>query len=456
MPWSHQHLWRKVVTVRLQPSRHRQLRQNVTRVGAVQALVAALTVGAIALTGATAAAVAPIPVPASIPSNCSVDNAPALSNWLNSLPANSMVNFPANGCFLINSTLWVHNTTGLTINGNNTLLVQSVAPAVPAPFIFLTQDTNLAMSNAVVIGAYNGTNGGAGQEGNYGFLLEADHCVYLTHLNVNNIQGDFINLNAPNTGDTGSDTSLNSNVSVTNSTFTNAGYHGITVEAANGATFNRDTFTNVGTDAIDFEYDNYSTVFVNGQPTEAAEDNISITNNTFTNFTGDWFASIQGQLPGVQQQNVNLSYNTIDGGSGLIEITGTDPTTTTAQYENKGLISFDNHSVHANVGTTGASIADPPGGSAAMQIQNVVNGTIVGNTMPLFDGMPGYFANTPYIAVLQAYGMQNLLLKGNDFTGASSILQPGSGNNTMTECGNKYGVNGAQTDGVCSCLLPQP
>jgi hypothetical protein len=314
----------------------------------------------------------------------------------------------------------------------------------------LTQDTNLAMSNAVVIGAYNGTNGGAGQEGDYGFLLEADHCVYLTHLNVNNIQGDFINLNAPNTGDTGSDTSLNSNVSVTNSTFTNAGYHGITVEAANGATFNRDTFTNMGTDAIDFEYDNYSTVFVNGQPTEAAEDNISITNNTFTNFTGDWFASLQGQSPGVQEQNVNLSCNTLDANSPLIQDIGTNPATTPTQYQNRGLIVTLNKNLMPALGTSGASIADPNlGHVAAMQIQFVTNATIAANTLPLYDGMPGYYANTPYIAVLQAYGIQNLSIQTNDFTGAYDILQAGSAGNTGTPCGNSYGVNGAQTDGAC-------
>ena len=62
------------------------------------------------------------------------------------------------------------------------------------------------MNNAVVVGAYNGTNGGADQEGDYGFLLEADHGVTFTHLNVNDIQGDFINLNAPDTGNTGNDT----------------------------------------------------------------------------------------------------------------------------------------------------------------------------------------------------------------------------------------------------------
>ncbi len=378
------------------------------------------------------------------------DSAGILSNWLNSLPANSTVNFPVNGCFLINSTLWVHNTTGLTINGNNSWLVQSVAPAVPAPFILLTQDTNLAMSNAVVVGAYNGTNGGTGQEGDYGFLLEADHGLTLTHLNVNDIQGDFINLNAPDSGDTGNDISLNTNITIQSSSFTNAGFHGLTVESVNGLNVNQSTFTNMGVDAMDFEYDVFSTTFdAQGNPQGAAQDNVRITNDTWTNFQDDWFASIQGQLPGVQEDNVVLWGNTVNANSPLLEIIASNPNTTPPQYWNKGLTIAFNKGLQPALPTTGASIADPPGNVAAMQIQGVVNATISANIFPLFDGTPDYYANTPYIAVMQAYEDQNLIIQDNDFSGAYDILQAGSSGNSVAECNNYYGVNGAATDGPC-------
>jgi hypothetical protein len=398
-------------------------------------------------------AVAPtvISMPSSIKADCSVaDSAGILTNWLNSLPANSTVNFPANGCFLINSTLWVHNTTGLTINANNSWLVQSVAPAVPAPFIFLTQDTNLAMSNAVVVGAYNGTNGGADQEGDYGFLLEADHGVTLTHLNVNDIQGDFINLNAPDSGDTGNDISLNTNITIQSSSFTNAGFHGLTVESVNGLKVNQSTFTNMGVDAMDFEYDVFSTTFDGqGNPQEAAQDNVCITNDTWTNFKDDWFASMQGQLPGVQQANVVLYNNVINAASPLIVITGTNPYLTPSQFWNKGLLIALNKGLQPAISTTGGSIADPPGNVAAMSVQGVVNATIAGNSFPLFDGMPDYFANTPYIAVMQVYEDQNLIIRDNDLSGAYDILQTGSSGNTVTECNNFFGVNDATNDGTC-------
>jgi hypothetical protein len=44
-----------------------------------------------------------ISLPSSIRADCSVaDSADILTNWLNSVPANSTVNLPVNGCFLIN------------------------------------------------------------------------------------------------------------------------------------------------------------------------------------------------------------------------------------------------------------------------------------------------------------------------------------------------------------------
>ena len=171
-------------------------------------------------------------------------------------------------------------------------------------------------------GAYNGSNGGVNFEGDYGLLLEADHGVTLTHVSLNNIQGDFIDLNAPNSGVTGSDPSLNSDIFVTHSTFHHCGYHGLIIESADGVTFNQDAFSEIGTDAMDFEYDVYSTTFdAQGNPQEAAQDNIRIINDTWNDFGGDWFASLQGQLPGVQEQNVVLSGNTINAHSPLVETT---------------------------------------------------------------------------------------------------------------------------------------
>jgi hypothetical protein len=418
----------------------------------------------LAATGSAAphrGAVAPtvISIPSSMPSNCSVANsAPALESWLNGLPANSTVEFPEKGCFNIAHSLWIHNTNGLTIIGNGAVLRQNVAVTPNESvqgILYLSQNTNLTISNLNINGAFNGSNGGANYEGGYGVFMEADHTVTMTRLNVTNIQGDFIILDPPQNGDTGSDTSLNTNISITGSRFTNAGYHGLTVESVNGLTIEHDTFTNMGVDAIDMEYDNYSTTFdANGNPQEAAEDNVMIANDYWANFNDDWISSLQGQSPGVQEDNVTLTHNRIDAKSPLVQIVGTNPYLTSAKYWNRGLTITDNRGLQVALPTTGASIVDPPGNVAAMQIQGVVGVTISNNKLPLFDGTTTYYRNTPYIAVLQAYEDQRFIFEGNTFSGAYDLLQAGSGGNSVVvECGNHYGVHGARHDSLCSSLL---
>jgi hypothetical protein len=198
---------------------------------------------------------------------------------------------------------------------------------------------------------------------------------------------------------------------------------------------------------MDFEYDVYSTTFdAQGNPQEAAQDNVRIINDTWSDFGGDWFASLQGQLPGVQEQNVVLSGNTINAHSPLVEIVGTNPYLTSSQYWNIGLTIADNTSLQGAIPIRGGSITTPFAGSA-MSIEAVVNTNIRANTFPMFDGTPDYFPDTPYVAVLQALELKNLTMTGNNFSGALGILDPTSQANTnLVERGNLFGANGAQID----------
>jgi hypothetical protein len=389
-------------------------------------------------------------MPPSIKADCSVaDSTAILNSWLNGLPSGSSVQFPANGCFHIQGSLWLYNTTDLTINGNDSTILQTVPgpESVVQPIVYLTQDTQLVMKDLTIDGAYNGSNGGVNFEGDYGLLLEADHGVTLNDISVNNIQVDFIDLNAPDSGVTGSDTSLNSDIFVTHSTFQHCGYHGLTIESADGVAFSHDAFSEIGTDAMDFEYDVYSTTFdAQGNPQEAAQDNIRIIDDTWNDFGDDWFASLQGQVPGVQEQNVMLSGNTINAQSPLVEIGGTNPYLTSSQYWNIGLTIADNTGLQGAIPIRGGSITTPFAGSA-MSIEAVVNANIRANTFPMFDGTPDYFPNTPYLAVLQALELKNLTMTGNNFSGALGILDPTSlANTNLVEHGNLYGTNGAQSD----------
>lgn len=294
----------------------------------------------IALLAAVSAFSTPLPaaageidqLPSSISSSCSArDSTSALSNFLDTVPANSTVILPAHGCFIINETLLLRSTTGLTINGNGSTLEQTVSPETPAPLLELWDDSDLTIENLTIRGHYTGTNGGEGFEGDYGIQFEADSGVTLTHDTVSNVQGDFLYLSPPY--DVTSSDELSTDISITHSVFTNAGYHGLTVESVgcptlapcNGLTVSYDIFNGIGTDAMDFEYDQYSTPFnPDGSPFWAAEDDVTIENNIWEHWGNDWFASLQGQTPGVQEQHLTLANNKLRGDGPLFEVVGTD------------------------------------------------------------------------------------------------------------------------------------
>jgi hypothetical protein len=265
---------------------------------------------------------------------------------------------------------------------------------------------------------------------------------------VTNIQGDFIYLSPPCDLANISD-SLNTNTNVTDSTFTNVGYHGLTVESANGLIVNHDVFNGMGTDAMgtdamDFEYDDYSTPFnPDGTPFWAAQDNVTIENSTWTNWSGDWFASDQGQTPGIQQQTVTLTGNTLYNDAPLFQIVGTFAPTTTAPYLNNYLTITDNKFAPGYY-------AEPyrGGTSVASSIYNVSNLFMEDNALPLCAGtyeapQPASAFSTPDEYELDLYGITNGAVVENNFAGSLGILQPQNYDTQcvgMIQCGNNYGI----------------
>ncbi len=445
-------------------------RTNCVLIGSLSvAVIGAMS--ALALSS-PAAADQSVPLPASIPSNCgTADSTVALSAFFATVPANSTVTFPENGCFIINETLLLQGTTGLTIEGNGSTLKQTVSPTNPAPLVELWNDANLTIENLNIDGAYTGSNSGEGSEGDYGIQFEADSGVTLTNDTVNNIQGDFLYLSPPY--DVTTSDALSTGITITNSTFTNAGYHGLTVESVgcptltpcNGLTVSKDTFSGIGTDAMDFEYDDYSTPFnTNGTPFWAAQDDVTIEDDTWANWGNDWFASLQGQTPGVQEQRLTLTHNTLLTTGPLFEVVGTNPYLTTAPYTNADWTITDNSFQSGFYG-----YAYHGGYTVAAQLYNIRDLTFTDNDFPLCIGVDnGPNGTTPYPAsecgTPAEYLMDiNTILGGtiadNNFSGAAGVEQPepyANGDVGVTECGNTYGVNAGQVDDACPSTTQPP
>jgi hypothetical protein len=413
-----------------------------------------------------AAAGQSVTLPASIPSDCSHgDSTTALSAFLAKVPSNSTVSFPAGGCFIINETLLLEGTTGLTIEGDGSTLKQTASPTNAAPIVELWNDAKLTIENVNIEGAYNGSNGGEGQEGDYGIQFEADSGVTLTNDSVSNIQGDFLYLSPPY--DVTTSDALSTGITITNSTFTNAGYHGLTVESVgcptlapcNGLTISGDTFRNIGTDAMDFEYDDYSTPFnPDGTPFWAAEDDVTITQNAWINWGNDWFSSVQGQVPGVQEQHLTLSDNTLEADSPIFEVVGTNKADTTTASTN------DYWTITGNTFDTGYYGAPYRGGlTVAGQLYFITNLKLENNTFPFCAGLyeapqPMNTCSTPNEYVLDLDTITGGSIENNDFAGALGVVQPQPYNQyvtDVTECGNTYGINGSQVDVRCASP-PQP
>ena len=79
-------------------------------------------------------------------------------------------------------------------------------------------------------------------------------------------------------------------------------------------------------------------------PYWAAQDDVTIEDNVWSNWGNDWFASVQGQTPGVQEQHLTITGNTLDGNGPLFEVVGTNRASTTEPYTNDYWTITDNAS----------------------------------------------------------------------------------------------------------------
>jgi hypothetical protein len=378
---------------------------------------------------------------------CSGDETAQLNAAIAAQPDNSTLNVPPRTCFTVDGTLNVDHKSNIVINGNGSIFKRSNAAQAGSftPMLQMVQDSNISISNLTLQGGYDGTNyGGGSYEGDSGIVLEADHGISFDQIHVQDVQGDFMYLSPPNdanppTGD------LNTQISVLNSSFVQAGYHGLTVQSANGFTVAFCRFLSIGVDAMDFEVDNASTYFTNGQPRAYAEDNVTIAGNIWTNWGHDWFASLQGQTPGTSEQNLVLYGNVLNGVGPIFEVVGTNPALTTQPYTN------DHWTIEYNAFTPGYyGYAYHGGYSVAGQLYDISHLTMQHNTFPLCIGLfevpePQSLCGTPAEYLFDLDVVTYSTIVNNDFSGGLGPILPqpyNTYNYGTLVCGNKI-------DNVC-------
>jgi hypothetical protein len=233
-------------------------------------------------------------VPSTIADNCSTDVSGALNAWIASVPNNSTIEFPANACYGITSSLVINNRSNVTLDGNNgqvKLLTTTANSAYNLSVWKVAGGSNITFTNMNLYGDNPDTGGDASNascnpdgplEYQYGIDFQGTHTGGLYAVNINNVCGDFVEVESQDDS-AGDDifADYSSNITIYGGTFNVAGRQGIAITNGDTVNIGGATIEDVAQDAIDVETDvaqEYAT-------------NIDIANNNFKYIAGGLLAN---------------------------------------------------------------------------------------------------------------------------------------------------------------------
>jgi hypothetical protein len=441
-------------------------------------LAALAVVGTVILFSA-AGCVAP---PATINDTCGADVTAQLNKWVASQSPGSVIELPANACYLVSSTspyygggaaasptFVIHDTDNLTIEGNGATFRQTsydggtCGSDLQQPVVWLAANRNLTIKDVNIDGPGNCVGGGS-NEGDYGLLIGQDTTgntgITLDDVNISNMDGDGI-LDTPYIAD---NLGVNSGVTYENSTISNVGYHVLTVEGADGLDFTHNHVTDYGS-FMNLEVDNAcgsNSCLTNGQPTGVAQWNITVAGNSFTDDRSSnalWITSEEDNC--IPQKNLTIWDNTLDSTVPAGIILG-GSREADCQANDTGLSIVGNRAQDIASSPCPASIAWPPG-CAIIEVEDYTDVTIANNTIPAFDGSPDYYPNTPWVPCMGLQAVNGVTMEHNacpgawDGVGTMGMQYPSLTpvNTGLYECGNSWGAAiGPQSDGACTAESP--
>lgn len=258
-------------------------------------------------------------IPASIPSDCSVDVTSQLLSWFGSVPDNSVLSFGAGGCYRIEGTLELRYRKGLDFEGNGATFRSFNPPDDQRAIWRVVESSGIVFRNMTIIGSY--ANGGTLDES-----LQHAHAIDLrgtsaevANVAMSNLAGDCVYF-----GLGYSSTLPRSSGSVHDSTCTGTSRNAVSVVAGDDVLVTRLTTDRIGLTTFDVDPNNLPgngsqrATFDNNKIGSyyryafAVIGNEPISDQAFTNNTVTGRGLRIGILPGAGYRplNVSISGNT--------------------------------------------------------------------------------------------------------------------------------------------------
>ena len=364
-------------------------------------VIAALTIVSGVVGDIPAGATIAAAVPTSIAADCSTDVTAALNAWIASVPDNSTLAFPTNGCFRIDGTLIIQHRTGLTFEGNGATFRQVTdGTEIVKPKLIRTRNvwtfagnSNLVVRNLTTFGA--NPHAGMGDlayqpkfEAQHAYLIEGTDNMLMDHVAAYDTYGDFVWV-GPGT----------SNLTVRNSTFARNGRQGWSINGTN-ITFENNSITDTRRATIDIEP---------SSPTWSSH-NIWIRNNDVGPGRLFFFANVGSAAP---MDNINIIGNRLHHKAFVV-------------YASTAVSNRSNYHVIGNTSDGGVS-----GFGSAMVFRNIQGVEVRDNVIPL------QWAH--HLAAVGLYRSSHVSITRNVFRGGALVWRDRGGNTDVTQSANWIG-----------------
>lgn len=215
-------------------------------------------------------------VPSTITANCSTPVSDAIMSFIATVPDNSIIQFPPNGCYLEDYQISVDVRTGLTIDGQGSTFKETPTPPTADDLNFpsssrgycrtnwrMSADTNIVVKNMTVYGNNTGNWDGArpsdasGGQCAHGFSFDSVQGGQLLNTQAYNVLSDPVSVE-PDTRSHGGisycDVQPSRNILIDGMTASNAG-RTVGITDGDGITIQNSTFNDMYDASLDIEGD---------------------------------------------------------------------------------------------------------------------------------------------------------------------------------------------------------